>query len=158
MTHEQATAALRGVLEVGSSQGWWKGTRQAEFGFERFMGAAFNGSAVTAYYDETIGLAAVAVNALFGPQVTLAGMRLVGRTPSQLEDEFVAHAQACGAQIRYSQSADPCSPQLGVVLRVQRAGDLVLSRPVLVAPGWTDRCWDTSECPIPRDEWTRFDW
>lgn len=39
------------------------------------------GPAVTTYYDELIGLAGIAINALRGPQVTLDDMRLVGRNP-----------------------------------------------------------------------------
>ncbi|MFI7303981.1 hypothetical protein ACIBM8_12280 [Micromonospora aurantiaca] len=150
MTHEQVRAAAHGVLGVACSDGW------AEFWLERSAGAAPAGPAVTTYYDESNGLAGVAVDALRGPQVTLDGLRLVGQRPSRLEDDFTEHLSAHGLELRYSQHADPCSSQLGLVLRAQRAGDVVLSRPVMVATAWAEGCWDVSEGCIPTREWTTF--
>ncbi|WP_200215452.1 hypothetical protein [Micromonospora coerulea] len=158
MTHDQAQAAVHDVLSVTAYQGDPGNEGWAEFWLERRTGARFSGPAVTAYYDESVGLAGIAVNALRGPQVTLEGMRLVGQTPSRLEDEFTGYLVAHSRELRYSQCADPCSPQLGLVLRAQRAGDIVLSRPVMVARAWADRCWDTSEGRIPRREWKTFEW
>ncbi|MFF4161384.1 hypothetical protein [Streptomyces sp. NPDC001678] len=115
------------------------------------------GPAVTAYYDAG-RLACVAVSALRGPQVTLDGLRLVGRVPSELEDAFAGYASANGHDLRYSQHADPGSETLGVVLRAQRAGDVVLSRPVLVASAWAERCCDVTEGRIPTEEWRDRVW
>ncbi|GIG93424.1 hypothetical protein [Plantactinospora endophytica] len=156
MTHDQVEVAVHGALRVVVSQGTSGNAGWAEFWLERCTDARFAGPAVTTYYDESIGLAGVAVDALRGPQVTLEGMRLVGRTPSHLEDEFADYLVARSRELRYSQHADPCSPQLGLVLRAQRAGDVVLSRPVMVATPWADRCWDTSEGRIPTREWQEF--
>ncbi|WP_199729327.1 hypothetical protein [Micromonospora sp. M71_S20] len=158
MTHAQVQGRVHGVLSVAVSQGTSGGEGWAEFWLERSSGAAFSGPAITAYYDESVGLAGIAVNALRGPQVTLEGIRLVGQTPSRLEGKFTDYLMAHSRELRYSQSADPCSPQLGLVLRAQRAGDAVLSRPVLVAKAWADRCWDTSEGCIPSREWKTFEW
>jgi hypothetical protein len=158
MTHDQVQAAVCGALSVAVSQGTLGSAGWAEFWLERRTEARFSGPAVTTYYDESIGLAGVAVNALRGPQVTLEGMRLVGQTPSRLEDEFTNYLVARSREVRYSQYADPCSPQLGLVLRAQRAGDVVLSRPVMVAKAWADCCWDTSEGRIPMREWKTFEW
>ncbi|MER5336818.1 hypothetical protein [Micromonospora sp. NPDC002717] len=158
MTHDQVQAAVQGALGVAAWQGTSGGDGWADFWLERRAGAEFSGPAVTAYYDASIGLAGIAVNALRGPQVTLEGMRLVGQTPSRVEDEFTAYLVAHSMELRYSQSVDPCSPQLGLVLRAQRAGDVVLSRPVMVAKAWADPCWDTSEGRIPQREWKTFEW
>lgn len=158
MTHDQVQVAVQGVLGVAAWQGTSGGGGLADLWLERRPGAGFSGPAVTAYYDASIGLAGVALNALRGPQVTIEGMLLVGQTPSRLEDEFSDYLVAHSMELRYSQCADPCSPQLGVVLRAQRAGDVVLSRPVVVAKAWADRCWDTSEGCIPPREWKTFEW
>ncbi|MFF2126543.1 hypothetical protein ACFVW1_14275 [Streptomyces olivochromogenes] len=158
MTHDQVRAAVDGVLSIGVSQGYAGSEVWAEFDLEQRPDARFSGPAVTVYYDQSIGLAGVAVNALRGPQVTLAEIRLVGQVPSRLEDQFTDYLTVHGKELRYSQSADPCSSHLGLALRVQRAGDLVLSRPVMVTEAWADRCWDTSEGCIPEKEWKTFEW
>jgi hypothetical protein len=82
----------------------------------------------------------------------------VAQVPSKLEGQFADYVTAYGKELRYSQRADPASEQLGPVIRPQRAGDAVLSRPVFVAREWAGRCWDTSESYIPRDEWNNFCW
>jgi hypothetical protein len=158
MSHDQAQAAVDGVLRGAVSRGFPGNEAWSEFWLEKRPDARFSGPAVTAYYDELIGLAGIAVNALRGPQVTLDGNELVGQVPSRLEDRFTDYLTKCDKELQYSQSADPSSAQLGLVLRVQRAGDLVLSRPVMVAQGWADRCWDTTEGFIPRREWKTFEW
>lgn len=158
MTHAEAKSTVDGVLRTTVSQGVSGDEVWAEFDLEQRPAAGSYGPAVTVYYDQSIGLAGIAVNALRGPQVTLDGMRLVGQVPSRLEDQFTDYLSTCNMELDYSQCADPCSAQLGLVLRVQRAGDLVLSRPVMVAESWADRCWDTTEGCIPRREWKTFEW
>ncbi|WP_431879197.1 hypothetical protein [Micromonospora marina] len=129
-----------------------------DFRLEQAAGAAPVGPAITTYYDKSNGLAGVAVNALRGPQVRLDGLRLVGQRPSRLEHDFTAHLAAHSLELRYSQGGDPCAPQLGPVLRAQRAGDVVLSRPVMVAKAWAEGCWDVSGGHIPTREWKTFEW
>jgi hypothetical protein len=158
MTHEQAEAALDGVLRTALQDGSGGSEVRADFCLDQRLDARFSGPAVTVYYDRSIGLACIAVNALRGPQVTLDGIGLVGQVPSLLEDRFANYLEAHDKELRYSQCADPCSAQLGLVLRVQRAGDVVLSRPVMVAGAWADRCWDTTEGHIPQQEWKTFGW
>ncbi|MCF3132065.1 hypothetical protein IPZ69_17190 [Streptomyces olivochromogenes] len=75
-----------------------------------------------------------------------------------MEDLFIEYLKTHKKELHYSQHADPCSVQLGLVLRAQRAGDLVLSRPVMVAEAWADRCGDTTEGCIPQQEWKTFEW
>ncbi|WP_247594048.1 hypothetical protein [Streptomyces sp. S816] len=113
-------------------------------------------SALSTYYDEGGSLSCIAVDARSGPQVVLRGMRLAGRVPSDLEDEFDRYLELQGQTIMYSQSWDPSSSLLGVVLRAQRVDDVVLTRPVFVSRAWADRCGDESEGPIPRSEWQRY--
>ncbi|MGR6999855.1 hypothetical protein ACU686_20100 [Yinghuangia aomiensis] len=43
---------------------------------------------VVAYYVGPMGLTCIAIDALTGPQVTLEGIRLVGRPPSEVSDEL----------------------------------------------------------------------
>ncbi|MEU8619473.1 hypothetical protein [Streptomyces sp. NPDC048623] len=150
MSHNEAAAAIADVLSPLTTRGGYGSpVESAEFSL---VGAAI-APAVTAYYD--VGrLACVAVNALRGPQVTLDGLRLVGRVPSELEDAFAEYTSTNGHDLRYSQHADPGSETLGLVLRTQRAGDVVLSRPVLVASTWAERCCDLSEGCIPTEEWS----
>ncbi|MFF8534253.1 hypothetical protein ACF07B_20250 [Streptomyces sp. NPDC015532] len=159
MTHEQAEAAVEGVLETGIWEGS-SGNRHgcAEFWSVQLLNAQFFGPAVTVYYERSIGLAGIAVNALRGPQVTLDGMALVGQVPSRLENHFIDYLETHKMELLYSQNEDPCSEQLGLVLRAQRAGDLVLSRPVMVAEAWAERCGDTTEGFIPHKEWKTFEW
>ncbi|MFM9500359.1 hypothetical protein ACKI1Q_43175 [Streptomyces galilaeus] len=110
---------------------------------------------LTTYFSVSGGLACVAIDARHGPQITLGHLRLVGQVPSQLEDEFSDYmsVQGLGAAIRYSQYGDLGTDAFGVVLRAQRVGDIVLSRPVFVAQEWADMVWDASEGTIPEEEW-----
>ena len=157
MTHEQVRAAVIGSLRLTMYKGSAGNEEWADLWLERQDHWRFSGPAVTVYYDQSVGLAGIAVNALRGPQLTHEGLRLVGQTPSRLEDAFADYVVADGAELRYSQRGDPCAPHLGLVLRAQRAGDFVLSRPVMVATAWADYCWDT-EGPIPTREWQTFEW
>ncbi|MBT8225650.1 MAG: hypothetical protein HKP61_15605 [Dactylosporangium sp.] len=114
---------------------------------------SLNHVGVTTYYDHTGRLACVAIDALRGPQVTYADISLVGRVPSEVERWFLAQAEVGELDVMYSQMADPSSESLGIVVRAQRAGDVVLTRPVFVGTAWAERVGDTSEGFIPRTEW-----
>lgn len=113
------------------------------------------GGAITTYYDDQ-GLAGVAAHARLGPQVTLFGMDLVCRVPSQIEDEFADKAEVHGYELRYGQRVEPGSGTLGIVLRTERAGDYARSRPVFVAERWSDMCCDSYTGPLPQAEWHTF--
>ncbi|WP_331769171.1 hypothetical protein OG948_35830 (plasmid) [Embleya sp. NBC_00888] len=153
MTHDRAAAAVDGVLKTigsrGDGTGW---VSRADMWPTRY-GA---GAAVHLYYDRAIGLAAIAIDARNGPQVDLAGIPLVGRVPSVLEDALFDHLTAQALEPGFSLEANLCAPEIGVVMRVQRAGDRVLTRPVLVAREWAPRCSDASQSHIPGDEWRSF--
>ncbi|GAA2837673.1 hypothetical protein GCM10010441_72510 [Kitasatospora paracochleata] len=100
-------------------------------------------------------LAALAVDARFGPQVRWEGLALTGRVPSATDDAVYAMLQdrGMGEQIRLSQEGTYSYGEIGLLLRVQRAGDILLTRPVFAAPAWIERLGDTSEGPIPDREW-----
>jgi hypothetical protein len=54
--------------------------------------------------------------------------------------------------------AYPGIDELGLVLRVQKTADGVLTRPVLVGRGWADRCTDDWEGSIPECEFIGAVW
>ncbi|MGY6025203.1 hypothetical protein [Streptomyces spinosirectus] len=107
---------------------------------------------VTAYYGAGQTLACVAVNALRGPQVRLAGEPLVARVPSEAEEWLLVHTKAHGLDLICTHAGDPGSVDLGLILRAQRAGDIVLSRPLFLIGEWVENGWDC----IPGEEWSTF--
>jgi hypothetical protein len=138
MTYDEVVAAFGGVRPVPYL---WGGPVQ------------FDEPTVTTYYNESETLSCVAVDALHGPQVTMDGLRLTGRVPSELGQQFEDYVTSHGMGLVISQQADPGSEEIGLVLRVQRAADVLLTRPVFVARQWAYRCGDASEGPIPEQEW-----
>ncbi|SOB88865.1 hypothetical protein [Streptomyces sp. 1331.2] len=56
-------------------------------------------------------------------------------------------------EIRFSQEGTYSYGEIGLLLRVQRADDILLTRPVFAAPAWVERLGDTSEGPLPAREW-----
>ncbi|WP_433793801.1 hypothetical protein [Actinoplanes sp. CA-252034] len=161
MTTEQikATAfedlSLKWVQNV-SGELLHENLKAIHFDLKSSAGVRLTQSVVVAYVDNDDGLSGVAVDARWGPQVTLGGIPLVGQTPSILQKRFGEYLVNLDEEIRYSHEANLCAPNLGVVLRAQRAGDLVLSRPLMVAGGWAENCWDGSMGCVPRMEWNTF--
>jgi hypothetical protein len=155
MTHADVQAALRGVMACHVSQGTGSRDGWACFEFDREH-HPHRGIALTVYYDGPDGLAAVAVDARRGPQVTLDGLPLTGRPPSRVLDDVFGQVHRSGHESRYNQQGDPGTPALGLVVRSQRAGDYVLTRPVLVARAWAEDCEDTHHSRIPAQEWHSF--
>ncbi|RAY12324.1 hypothetical protein DPM19_26645 [Actinomadura craniellae] len=85
----------------------------------------------------------------------LHGLRLVGEVPSRLNDRFVdcVRARGLAEHVGCSQYGDLGADEIGLVLRAQRAGDILLSRPVFVGHEWADRVCDAWEGSIPEEEW-----
>ncbi|MCF2530348.1 hypothetical protein [Yinghuangia soli] len=107
-------------------------------------------TALTAYHTEADVLSCVAVDALRGPQVSLGSIRLVGRRPSIVADEFFAYAQEHGLQAGCSVEGDPESDELGILLRAQRAGDILLTRAFFARyDSWAYTMYDS----VPGAEW-----
>lgn len=155
MTSTQAREAVEGLLTSHVSGGY--PGRESWIRFELAGMKAFK-PAITTYFDAVVGLACVVVHALAGPQVALDGMPLVAQMPSVMEDRFLDYATSKDKEPEMSQHGDPGSDLLGLVIRSQRAGDIVLTRPVFVAREWAERCCHTDEGFIPREEWNNFYW
>jgi hypothetical protein len=106
---------------------------------------------VTAYYVAT-ELTCVAADGRRGPQVTLDGTSLTGRVPSAADDWITDYTERQAMELQYTHEGNPVVPDLGLVMRVQRAGDAVVTRPLLTIREWTEVTWDS----IPMDEWKIF--
>jgi hypothetical protein len=105
--------------------------------------------AVVAYFGQSEGLFCVAVDAQSGPQVVMDSIKLVARVPSQVEAQLLKHSQARDIMLRYQPEGDPAVEELGLMMRAQRVGDVVLTRPVFAVPGeLAYTLWDV----IPGDE------
>ncbi|MGO4456626.1 hypothetical protein AB4039_04755 [Streptomyces sp. M-16] len=97
-------------------------------------------------------LGCVAVNALTGPQVRLDAAPLTGCAPSQVEDWLVHRTVTRRPDsLTYSPAGDPVFADLGLAIRAQRAGDVVLTRPLFLLHDWLD-LWHA----LPGDEWNHF--
>lgn len=116
----------------------------------RCVEAQFGDVGVTVYYRDA-RLYCVAIDALQGPQLTLDGESLVGRAPSEVERWMLDQADKRGRELRYTHAADPELAELGLIARAQRAGDIVLSRPVLLDQRAVVT-WDY----VPANEWKAF--
>ncbi|MFD5521219.1 hypothetical protein [Streptomyces sp. NPDC127066] len=106
---------------------------------------------VVAYCRESGELAAVAVDALRGPQVRVDGVRLIGRVPSLLEEEFVRYAENRGLERWGLLESEPQSEELGLLVRVQRAADVLLTRAFFVGD-FQDWAYTLHDC-VPGAEW-----
>ncbi|MBB2744698.1 hypothetical protein [Microbispora sp. NBRC 16548] len=62
------------------------------------------------------------------------------------------HTSANGLDLRDTHDGNPLSTDLGLVMRVQRAGDIVISRPLFLIREWAMEVWDN----IPLSEWMTF--
>lgn len=109
--------------------------------------------AVTAYFDERGQLCCTAVDGTRGPQVTLFGSDLVGQLPSDLVDRFADHLAGSTGYFFYTLQGDPASDELGLVLRAQRSGDILVTRPFFTSRAWAERHHDTYDGPVPAAEW-----
>ncbi|MEV6192900.1 hypothetical protein AB0M19_10915 [Streptomyces sp. NPDC051920] len=108
--------------------------------------------AVTAYCRKSGALAAVAIDALRGPQVSLDGLRLIGRKPSELSEQLHEYADDRGMVDTVSPvNGDPRSEELGLLIRAQRAGDILLTRAFFVAD-FQDWAYTVHDC-VPVHEW-----
>ena len=131
MSPDEVVSALEGFTGTVDSASPYTKDRRGEF---RNIGIAAHRTAVTVYFGESEGLFCVVPDAQFGPQVTLDGVRLVGRIPSQLEAELDEYLSSRGIVGRYAPGGDLGAEELGILMSVQRAGDVVLTRPALLIP------------------------
>lgn len=116
----------------------------------RAVGASAFRVDLTVYYVGPMGLTCIAVNALTGPQVSLDGIRLIGRPPSQLSADLSHYLESVGMDIEITTGWDVGSQDLGMIPRAQRAGDIVLTRLVFGRPN--ELANTVFDC-IPAEEW-----
>ncbi|MFE3205800.1 hypothetical protein [Embleya sp. NPDC059237] len=108
---------------------------------------------VLAYFVDTIGLTCVVVGARSGPQVVMDGIRLIGRPPSDVASELVAHLEERGMGVQFMPSGDVGSTDLGVFPDAQRGGDTLVSCALFGRPNTRAlSVWDS----IPNDAWDRI--
>ena len=126
MTHDEVVTALGNAVAgpVHTDKLWltlsdWKTITDTDF----------VDVGVTVYYADG-ALYCVAVDASRGPRVSLDGMELVGRVPSELERDICDYAQRRGLRGGFSPDGTVCLPEIGLVPRTQRVGDALLSRAV----------------------------
>ncbi|GAA3138277.1 hypothetical protein JOF29_000188 [Kribbella aluminosa] len=144
--------------------GWGHGDVEAVLGptnptyrHEKMFQATFPLHGVTTYYEDDI-LQAVAIDALAGPRVRFVDqVELTGRAPSEVDAWFLEHFTESS---RINQDGEIANDQLGLVVRTQRAGDILLTRPVFVSRRWADGCGDTQESSVPEINYDRhvFGW
>ena len=149
----EVTAALSGMRELRRFQA---GPSEPDI-----LGVAFGTEPVEpAVYGYFISdrLFCVAVDAAFGPQVTLWGRQLTACVPADLE-RFLLQASECGVLgVSYGPRGNPGAAGIGLVLRVQEVAGNAVTRPVIVGRGWEERCPDDWEGPIPECEWIGRQW
>jgi hypothetical protein len=111
--------------------------------------ARFFALGVDTYYLDG-HLYCVAIDALTGPQLTLDGVSLVARVPSEIEQWMFDQADARGLMANYGLAGDLELFELGLVARAQRAGDVLLTRPVVFAER-ADLAWE--ELALQECQW-----
>ncbi|MEU9288962.1 hypothetical protein AB0D57_30900 [Streptomyces sp. NPDC048275] len=92
---------------------------------------------VKVFYDEG-KLACVALDAVTGPQVFLAGFALAGRDPEQAHQYLLDHAAEHGNCLAYTPDHSLALTDLGLLLRVQQIADALLSRPLFMIEQWLE--------------------
>lgn len=97
-------------------------------------GAAPSPPAVTAYVSQTVGLFCIAADAVQGPQIAYDGLPLVGRDMTELESNAIAHAEAMDARFRITPEGYAAPDDPGIVMRAQRVGEVLRSRPLFMVP------------------------
>lgn len=106
--------AAHGFVSTHSSMTRPHGALVQQAGF-RSASAPLYEEAITAYFRKPDALSAVTVDALCGPQVSLDGLRPVGRVPSELAEQFRGYAQGGGMVPAVSVEGDAISEELGLL-------------------------------------------
>ncbi|WLQ43055.1 hypothetical protein P8A22_25870 [Streptomyces laculatispora] len=102
---------------------------------------------VKVFYDEG-RLACVSLDAVVGPQAFLAGWALAGRDPEQAHQFLLDHAEEHGNCLLYTSDESLALTDLGLLLRAQRVGDVLLSRPLFVIEEWFDSEYYRDRLPL----------
>ncbi|WP_406477525.1 hypothetical protein [Streptomyces sp. NBC_01615] len=152
MSHDAAATAMaaQGFAGTDGSMSRTHGALAERADF-RTNGAPSYATSVTGYYRKSGELACVAVDALLGPQVSVGEVQLIGRAPTTLADQFHDYTERLGMTRAFSVEGDAVSDELGVMVRAQRAGDILLTRAFFVGP-FQDWAYTLHDC-VPADEW-----
>lgn len=102
---------------------------------------------VKAFYDAG-KLACVALDAVTGPQVFLAGFPLAGSDPVQGHQFLLDHAAEHGNWILYTPDESLSLTDLGLLLRSQRVGNVRLTRPLFVKEEWLESQYFRDHLPL----------
>lgn len=112
-----------------------------EYGQEDFA------DGVKAFYDEG-KLACVALDAVVGPQVFLAGYPLAGSHPGQGQQFLLDHVAEHGNWVLFTSDASLALTDVGVLLRDQRVGEARLTRPLFVKEEWLESEYYRDHLPL----------
>jgi hypothetical protein len=102
---------------------------------------------VKAFYDAG-KLACVALDAVTGPQVFLAGFPLAGSDPGQGRRFLLDHAAEHGNWILHTPDESLSLTDLGLLLRSQRVGKAHLTRPLFVKEEWLESEYFRDRLPL----------
>ncbi|MET9587119.1 hypothetical protein ABZY10_29325 [Streptomyces sp. NPDC006539] len=93
-------------------------------------------------------LVCVALDAVTGPQVFLAGFPLVGRDPAQGHQFLLDHAAENGNWVLYTPDGSLALTDLGLLLRSQQVGEALLTRPLFVKEEWFESQYYRDHLPL----------
>jgi hypothetical protein len=102
----------------------------------------FDQAGVTAHYWSYQGgptLAAVTVHGRTGPQVSYAGIQLIGRTVSAIDETLCRRAENDDTGLLFGCRGDLGPDGLNMWVRAARAGDAAVSEARFCAEDWEDR-------------------
>ncbi|MFC0052276.1 hypothetical protein [Streptomyces actinomycinicus] len=102
---------------------------------------------VTVFYDAGT-LACIALDAVTGPQVLLAGFALGGSDPQQAQQCLLDYAAEHGSCLLYTPDGSLALTDLGVLLRSQEVGGVRMSRPVFVKEDWLESEYYRDRLPL----------
>ncbi|MFG2604826.1 hypothetical protein ACGFT2_14945 [Streptomyces sp. NPDC048514] len=102
---------------------------------------------VKVFYDAG-KLACIALDAVTGPQVLLAGFTLAGRDPEQAHQFLLDYAAEHGSCLLYTLDNSLALTDLGVLLRSQEVGGVRMSRPVFVKEDWLESEYYRDRLPL----------
>lgn len=102
---------------------------------------------VKAFYDAG-RLACVALDAVIGPQVWLAGFPLAGSDPGRGQQFLLDHASEHGNWVLFTSDASLALTDLGILLRDQRVGEARLTRPLFVKEEWLESQYHRDHLPL----------
>lgn len=140
MAPRQVADALGGEVPA-SRQGhfpyWWWGRGAA--GQWTLTDDRFQQAGVTAHYRYPQGLpvlGAVTVHGRTGPQITHAGIPLIGATPSRLDEAMLQHIENHDLGLLFTPSGSPIPPGLQFDVNAIRAGDTAISEVTFASEDW----------------------